>query len=163
VGDKGYFNTNTYRAILSFDTSFLDPSVSVTSAVLRIYRKSLTGTVGQISVDIKQGFFGSSDTIEQSDYSASASASNVATLVAPIADGEYSEVLLPSNVLAFIKGGQGGARTQFRLSATTTASFSANILEIYAGDAASPSDDAALIVHYQRTADVEEEGFGSYL
>ena len=61
----GFYNTDTYRAILSFDTSFLVPEVTVSQAVLRIYRRSLTGAMGQISIDIKQGYFGNSDSLEQ--------------------------------------------------------------------------------------------------
>lgn len=165
VGDKGFYNTDTYRAILSFDTSFLVPEVTVSQAVLRIYRRSLTGAVGQISIDIKQGYFGNSDSLEQGDYSASASATSVATLSVPNSDGEYSEVVLPPSALSFInsQGGQPGARTQFRLRAATTASFYANLLEIDAGDSASPSNDAALIVKYHRTSPAREEGFGSHL
>ncbi|ELR25152.1 esterase, PHB depolymerase subfamily protein, partial [Acanthamoeba castellanii str. Neff] len=142
VGDKGFYNTDTYRTILS----------------------SLTGAVGQISIDVKQGYFGNSDSLEQGDYSASASATGVATLSVPNSDGEYSEVVLPPSALSLInsQGGQPGARTQFRLRAATTASFYANLLEIDAGDAASPSNDAALIVKYHRTS-TSEEGFGSYL
>lgn len=164
VGDKGFYNTDTYRTILSFDTSFLVPEMSVSQAVLRIYRRSLTGAVGQISIDVKQGYFGNSDSLEQGDYSASASATGVATLSVPNSDGEYSEVVLPPSALSLInsQGGQPGARTQFRLRAATTASFYANLLEIDAGDAASPSNDAALIVKYHRTS-TSEEGFGSYL
>jgi len=165
VGDKGMYNTDTYRTILSFDTSFLVPEMTVSHAVLRIYRRSLTGAVGEISVDIKQGYFGNSDSLEQGDYAAAASATSVATLSVPSSDGEYSEVVLPPGALSFInsQGGQPGARTQFRLRAATTASFNANLLEIDAGDAASPSNDAALFVKYQRTATTSEEGFGSYL
>ena len=101
---------------------------------------------------------------DQGDYSASASATSVATLSVPNSDGEYSEVVLTPSALSFInsQGGQPGARTQFRLRAATTASFYANLLEIDAGDAASPSNDAALIVKYHR-ASPSEEGFGSYL
>jgi hypothetical protein len=61
----GFYNTDTYRTILSFDTSFLVPEMSVSQAVLRIYRRSLTGAVGQISIDVKQGYFGNSDSLEQ--------------------------------------------------------------------------------------------------
>jgi hypothetical protein len=43
VGDKGMFNIDTYRTILSFDTSALLSNETVRNAQLRLCRKSLTG------------------------------------------------------------------------------------------------------------------------
>lgn len=58
----GFFNIDTFRAILSFDTSSLSGSPS--KAVLRVHRSSLSGTINSISIDVKQGFFGSSSAVE---------------------------------------------------------------------------------------------------
>lgn len=52
LGDKGMYNTDTYRLILSFDTSNLPDGATIESATLRIYRQSLNGTVNNINVDI---------------------------------------------------------------------------------------------------------------
>jgi len=47
AGDKGMFNIDTYRAILSFDTSALPDTATLDSVTLRIYRQALAGTVSR--------------------------------------------------------------------------------------------------------------------
>lgn len=132
LGDKGMFNTDTYRAILSFDTASLPDSAPVKSAKLRIYRKNLSGTVGGVSVDIKNGTFGSR-VLEQSDYGAAATASSIASLSVPAADKAYTEVELPSGALTSINR---TGRTQFRLRASTATDFASDVLKIYGGESA---------------------------
>lgn len=43
VGDKGFYNTDTYRTILSFDTSALPDDAATTGARLRLTRASHGG------------------------------------------------------------------------------------------------------------------------
>jgi poly(hydroxyalkanoate) depolymerase family esterase len=143
AGDKGMYNTDTYRAILSFDTSSLSGATTISDAKLRIYRKTLTGTVGTIYLDIKSGTFGTAS-IEQSDYSAAASASGICTIAVPASNGAYTEVTIPSSALQYINK---TGKTQFRLRATTTASLSSNTLEIYGGEDATYAPQ--LTVTYQ--------------
>ena len=57
MGDKGMYNGDTYRTILSYDTSSLSDSATISGAKLRIYRKSLTGTVSSVKADIIKGVF----------------------------------------------------------------------------------------------------------
>ncbi|EDL66597.1 poly(3-hydroxybutyrate) depolymerase [Bacillus sp. SG-1] len=134
VGDKGMYNTDTYRGILSFDTSTLGQT-TIESAVIRLYTKSLKGTVSAVGADIKNGTFGTA-AIEQSDYSAVASLSNVASVQSPSATG-YIDLVLPASALTQINK---GGKTQFRLKATTTAGYNQNQIEFYGGgnDAQSP-------------------------
>ncbi len=127
VGDKGMYNTDTFRGILSFDTSSL-AQTTVESATVRLYIKSLTGTVSSISADIKNGTFGTAG-IEQSDYSALASLSNVTGIQSPPASG-YIDLELPASALAQINK---NGKTQFRLKAVTTPGFSTNQIEFYGG------------------------------
>ncbi len=146
AGDRGLFSTDAYRAILSFDTSAL-AGKQIVSATLHIVRKSLSGTVQGLTVDIKQGYFGFSAGIEQSDYNAQASQSGVASLAVPSSDGAGSSVLLPGEALQFIDA--SSERVQFRLKAETTASFTANDLLLDAGNTASGSLDATLVIQLQ--------------
>lgn len=53
IGDKGMYNTDTYRTILSFDTSSLPQGAVIKRATLRIYRKSLQ--VNSIEISTKIG------------------------------------------------------------------------------------------------------------
>ena len=125
VGDKGMFNTDTYRTILSFDTSSLaDKTVSLAKLVL--YTKSSTGTINNITVDSKHGHFGSSASIERTDYSASATNLTIATnTIIPHSNGERMEFVIPVSAL------NADGLTQLRLRAGTTAGFTSNLLEIY--------------------------------
>jgi hypothetical protein len=134
VGDKGMYNTDTYRGILSFDTRTLGQT-TIDSAVIRLYTKSLIGTVSSIQADIKNGTFGTA-AIEQSDYSAIASQSNIASIQSPAASG-YIDLVLPASALSQINR---SGKTQFRLKATTTPGFNKNQIEYYGGgnDALSP-------------------------
>ncbi|TYS68502.1 PHB depolymerase family esterase [Sutcliffiella horikoshii] len=134
VGDKGMYNIDTYRGILSFDTGGLGQTI-IDSAVIRLYTKTLTGTVSSIQVDIKNGTFGSA-AIEQSDYSAIASLNNIASNPSPTASG-YIDLVLSASALSEINK---SGKTQFRLKAATTPGFHQNQVEFHGGgnDAQSP-------------------------
>lgn len=130
LGDKGMFNTDTYRTILSFDTGPLPDSANIQNARLRIYRKSLSGSMEEIRVDVKNGTFGNSG-LERGDYGAAASFPNVASLNVPASDRSYTEVSLPPNSFAAINK---TGKTQFRLKASTAADFNRDVLEVYGGE-----------------------------
>ncbi|KSU63203.1 poly(3-hydroxybutyrate) depolymerase [[Bacillus] enclensis] len=127
VGDKGMYNTDTYRGILSFDTSQLGQT-AIQSATIRLYIKSVAGTVSSISADIKNGTFGAAG-IEQSDYSALASLGNAAVFQSPPASGYIDLKLSGASLTQINKNG----KTQFRLKAVTTPGFSQNQIEFYGG------------------------------
>ena len=135
LGDSGMYGSDTYRTILSFDTSDLPDSATIISAKLRIYRKSLTGTVNSISADIIKGYFGTSSALAQADYSASipsgSGAANMVTFSAPSADNGYVEVELPASAFNYVNK---TGKTQFRLKASTPVDFASDLLEIYGGE-----------------------------
>lgn len=131
LGDKGMYNTDTYRVILSFNTSGLPDGAILSGARLRITRSGLTGTVSSIQIDIRSGYFGTSSGLVQTDYSAAASASNIAVLSVPGANNGSSEVALPSSALAYINK---TGLTQFRLRGITTANYASDVLTIYGGE-----------------------------
>ncbi|GGA16675.1 extracellular catalytic domain type 1 short-chain-length polyhydroxyalkanoate depolymerase [Psychrobacillus lasiicapitis] len=130
VGDKGMYNTDTYRGILSFDTSSITEPIE--SAKIRLYTKAKQGTISLLHLDIKTGVFGSNSTIEQTDYANLATQSTINSF-SPV-EGEYMEIDIPVNSLSKINL---NGPTQFRLKADTTAGFSANFIEFYGGE----SDD----------------------
>ncbi|MGD6846171.1 PHB depolymerase family esterase [Rossellomorea aquimaris] len=127
IGDKGMYNTDTFRGILSFDTSVIE-QMTVESATIRLYTKSLTGTVPSITMDIKSGTFGSA-AIESSDYSASPSLTNI-TSFQPPATSSYIDVEIPAATISQLNK---NGKTQFRLKAVTVAGFTANQVEFYGG------------------------------
>lgn len=127
AGDKGMYNTDTFRGILSFDTSTLGQN-AIGSAKLRLYTKSVSGTVSEVKIDLKNGTFGAAP-IEQSDYSAAATLTNMASFQ-PAAVSNYIDIDIPASALAQINR---SGKTQFRLKAATAASFNQNSVLFYGG------------------------------
>ena len=127
VGDKGMYNTDTYRGILSFDTSTITEPIK--TAKIRLYPKTKQGTISVLRLDIKAGVFGSSSTIEQADYYNSATQSNISSF-SPVV-GENLEINIPADSLSQINL---NGTTQFRLKADTTAGFTSNFIEFYGGE-----------------------------
>lgn len=148
LGDKGFYNGDTYRTILSFDTSTLPDNAVIESVTLRVYRKSLSGTVNSISIDVKNGHFGTSSSLEQEDFNNAASSTGVATLTVPAANNGYSEVVLPAGIFDLINK---TGKTQFRLKAATAADYASDLLEIYGGEGGSYAP--VLYIVYGESAD----------
>jgi len=147
IGDKGMYNVDTYRTILSFDTSFI-PSRTISRAVLRIYRQSLQGTVTSLSLDINDSAFNGNNQLQLSDYNAPASAVSIASLKVPDTDNSYSEVDLPQSAFQYIHYTNQNGRTAFRLRASTTPSFTANTLFIYGGEDETSDYAPSLTVYF---------------
>ncbi len=132
LGDAGFYNADSYRAVLSFDTSAIPDGATITSAKLRVYRKGLVGKVTGITVDINSGYFGKTQGLQQLDFLSVASGSAVATLAVPVADGAFSEVDLPATGLNHVN--KTGV-TQFRLKGQTSIDFASDVLELHGGEA----------------------------
>ncbi|MFC4024413.1 PHB depolymerase family esterase [Oceanobacillus longus] len=129
VGDKGMYNTDTYRGVLSFDTSTLIEPIQ--SAKLRLYTKVIQGSVSSLQLDIKAGVYGSSSMIEQTDYSNASTVSNVVSFSS--SDAAYIDVEIPVSSLSNLNL---NGMTQFRLKAETTAGFNSSFIEFYGGETA---------------------------
>ena len=130
IGDKGMGNSDTYRAILSFNTSDLPADAQIKDVTLTIYRKSMTGTVSSVDVDLKNGTFQNAN-VENGDYDASASATDVAVLDAPSSDGAHSTVTLPESAFEVVNR---DGRTQIRLTRDGDGDYGDDVLELYGGE-----------------------------
>jgi hypothetical protein len=105
-----------FSTVLSFNTnSIADSTVSEASIFLR--RNNLSGTnpiSGNLEVKIKNGNFGTSATIEASDYSDAAQASGAPCLFGSNTAGNWIRLDLPANILPHILNDNA---TQFIISA----------------------------------------------
>ncbi|UOQ95662.1 PHB depolymerase family esterase [Halobacillus shinanisalinarum] len=128
VGDKGMYNTDTYRGILSFDTDRLVEK-SIQSAKIRLYTKGSKGAIESIQVDIKSGVLGRSAGIEQSDYNAMPSKGN--TIAFSPQTGNFVEFQIATEDLDLINK---NGKTQLRLRAITKSGFAPNWIEFYGGE-----------------------------
>jgi poly(hydroxyalkanoate) depolymerase family esterase len=129
VGDKGMYNVDTFRLMLSFNTGAVPAGATITRARLTVFRQSLTGTVPSLTIDAAD-LFGAA-ALAQSDYSAAADVANAATLAIPAANGASTYVDLPASVYPLILSG----KLQLRLKAATTANFTSDQLNVYGGSA----------------------------
>ena len=144
IGDKGMYNTDTYRTILSFDTSSLPDDAITTDVSLKIYRKSSTGNISSLKGDIKTGVFGTSSALEQIDYQASPSISAAFQMSVPSLNNGYTTIQFPSSLWGYMNR---TGKTQFRLSSSGSADFLSDVVEIYGGD--NPAYAPTLTVSYK--------------
>jgi len=135
VGPAGGYTVNDYRIVLSFDTSPLRNLPSIARAVLTITRQSATGTPGTIYVDIKAGTFGPSTILTQAAYYGLPSLSNIGTISVPSANGAASSFQLPTDALKYIQGSNSRVQIILRQIVPTTPVPSANLLQIFDGQA----------------------------
>ena len=143
----------SYRSFLSFDTSSIPDTATVTSATLRLVRGSLTGTNpftthGTCQVDVRAGFFGAAATLAASDFEAAATASAVASLSNPASNGAASTGALNAAGLAAINK---AGKTQFKLFFTLDDNDDGgnDYVGFYGGETATAGNRPTLTVTYQ--------------
>lgn len=143
VGDKGLFGGDSFRGVLSFDTSLIPAGAMVRGAKLVLVRRSLVGTVSSLAIDVQRGVLGRSASLLSEDYGAIATLAGVATAVSPGADDAAVEIELPASALSALNP---AGRTQLRLRATTPRDFAADTLTLH--DGAAGSRAPKLIISY---------------
>lgn len=150
VGDDA--SNKQYVAILSFDTSSIPDGAVITSATLQVKRDIVQGTDpftthGTCTVAIVTGSFNGNAALEAADFQAAATASNVATMSDPTANGANSTgTLNAAGRNAINKTG----KTQIRLAFTTgdNADAGADYLQCNAANDA-VAKRPTLIITYQ--------------
>ena len=150
VGDDQ--RNQTYRSIVSFDTSSIPANAVITSAVLTLRRGGTTGSnpfdsLGTLVVAIKNGFFGQSEVLEADDFAAAATDDQAAIITESGGAQSLYRTPISANALAAINR---SGLTQFRLGfATATDMNSANNLtSFFPGSAAQGRDRAKLVITY---------------
>jgi hypothetical protein len=157
VGDDAL--NRQYRAILSFDTSSLPDTAVVTQVILQVLQQpfvtlmypSLVGgnpfaALGNLTVDIRKGSFGSSIALEIGDFQAAANKAGAGTFGAtPISDW-YTATLVAGSLKYINMVGL----TQFRLRFSTDSNNNSAIenVQIYRGSAYTAPKPPVLIVKY---------------
>jgi hypothetical protein len=141
-----------YKLVVSFDTSSIPDGATVTAVTLRIKRGALTGTNphathGTATADVSSSGFGGSTALAASDFQAAATATAVATMSDPGANGVFSEGTLNAAGLAAInKTGTTQFRVQFSLDDNDDNGN--DFLGYYSGEAAA-GNQPELVVTYQ--------------
>jgi len=141
-----------YKSLVSFDTSSIPDTATITSATLRLVRGTISGTNpftthGSCTVDISSGGFGGATAFAFADWQAAATAANVATLSNPTANGSASTGSLNAAGLAAInKTGTTQLRLTFTLDDNDDLAY--DYIGFYAGENATASNKPQLTVIY---------------
>lgn len=145
-----------YKSVLSFNTSGLPDNAVIQSAVLKIAQNGLPiGTdpfsvLGSLSVDIRNGWFGSAATLELADFNTSASATKVANFGTTPASGWYSATLNATGRNNINKFSSNSGLTQFRLYFVTddNNNLTADLAKFFSGNYATASLRPKLVIQY---------------
>lgn len=150
VGDTDV--NEQYKTIVSFDTSSIPDTATITSATLRLVRGTSSGTSpftthGSCVADIVTGGFGGSTAFANADWQAAATATSVATMSNPATNGAASTGSLNAAGLAAIN--KTGS-TQLRLGFTTDDNndLGYDYIGFYAGENATTANKPQLTVTY---------------
>jgi hypothetical protein len=143
----------SYRSVLSFDTSSIPDTATITSATVRLVRGTISGTnpftiLGTCQVDIRNGFFGTAATLANADFEAAATTAAVASLSNPATNGAASTgTLNAAGLLAINKTG----KTQLKLYFTTDDNDDNgyDYIGFYGGEAATAANRPTLTITYQ--------------
>jgi subtilisin family serine protease len=141
-----------YKSIVSFDTSSIPDTATITSATLRLVRGTSSGTNpftthGTCTVDISNGGFGGSTAFANADWQAAATASNVASMSNPTANGSASTGTLSAAGLAAIsKTGTTQLRVYCTLGDNDDLGF--DYIGFFSGENTTTSNKPQLTVTY---------------
>lgn len=141
-----------YKSLVSFDTSSIPDTATITSATLRLVRGTLSGTSpfsthGSCVVDISNGGFGGNTTFASSDWQAAATATSVATMSSPASNGSASTGNLNAAGLAAInKTGTTQLRLTFTLDDNDDVGY--DYIGFYAGENTTTANKPQLTITY---------------
>jgi len=148
VGD--FSDDTQYKSLVSFDTSSIPDTATITAATLRIKRGTSSGTSpftthGTCTVDMSNAF-GGSTTAATSDFEAAASASGVASMSNVTSNGSFSTGALNSTGMAAVNK---TGTTQFKVYFTLDDNddLGTDYIGFYSGEAASGNKPELVITY----------------
>jgi hypothetical protein len=142
-----------YRSIVSFDTSALPDTASITSVTLRLRRGTVVGTspftiLGSLSADVTKGTY-SNAALETTDFALQSTASAVCTMSNAATNGSWSECTFNGAGMAAInKTGKTQIRIAFTLDDDND--NSADYVGFYSGENADAASRPQLVIQYQQ-------------
>jgi hypothetical protein len=140
-----------YRSILSFNTAGLPDNAVITRVTLKIKKHSLVGTDpftthGRIAVDIREGAFSNSTTLQPADFQALASRNAVGLISNNPAAGGWYIVRLNSAAHPFVNL-VGITQLRLRFQRDDDNDAVADFIRFFSGNA-TPASRPVLVVEY---------------
>jgi hypothetical protein len=145
-----------YKSIVSFNTASLPPTAVIISAALRLDQNTVTGInpfsiMGNLWVDIQDGWFGLKPNPEKGDFSAPASAAQVASFNSTPSGGWYTANINAAGISninrssVVFKG-----VTQFRLyfNLASNNNFKADLIRFFSGNYSKVTMRPQLVISY---------------
>ncbi len=149
VGD--FSDDTQYKTLVSFDTSSIPDTATITAATLRLKRGTVSGTSpfsthGTCTVDISNGGFGASTAFAAGDFEAAATATGVASMSNATTNGTFSTGTLNAAGLAAISK---TAKTQFKVYFTLDDNddLGTDYMGFYSGEAATGNKPELVITY----------------
>ena len=143
-----------YRGILSFNTGSIPDNATITGVTLKVKKSAIIGGGNPVSTflgfmaDIKNGFFGTSSALQNTDFQAMPTAIYGPFLVTPVSN-VYS-INLTSGKLNINKLPANSGLTQIRLrfKVDDNNNTVANALSLFSGNATNAADRPQLVITY---------------
>ncbi len=141
-----------YRSILSFNTADLPDNAVISAVTLKIKRAGLVGinpfrSLGSIAVDVRNGAFGASPSLEVDDFQAASDTDAAMTIPNTPSNGWYSKSL-SSTYFGYINL-TGITQLRLRFAKDDNNNLAANYLKFYSGDyVTTPGYRPKLIIKY---------------
>ena len=141
-----------YRSFFSFDTAALPDGAVVRKATFRAYRSGTTGTNpatthGNLSADVKSGFFGSSATLENSDFQDPATVAGTCLITPAAANGQWSTGVFDTAGRAAVNL-TGLTQVRLQLALDDDDDATNDYLDHYGGESTVASTRPQLVIEY---------------
>ena len=148
VGD--FSDDTQYRSLVSFDTSSIPDTATITAATLRIKRGVLSGTSpftthGTCTVDMSSAF-GGSTAFAAGDFQAAASAAGVASMSHPTSNGTFSTGTLSAAGRSAVNK-TGTTQFRFYMTLDDNDDLGTDYIGFYSGEAASGNRPELVITY----------------
>lgn len=152
VGDDA--SKKQYRSILSFVTGSLPDTAVITAVTLKVKKQSITGnktpltTFNGFMTDVKLGLFGSSGSLQTSDFNATAN--KIVGPSKPLLTNNWYNINL-TTAKAFINKlatSKGITQIRLRFKLDDNNNTVADYLSLHSGNATNPADRPQLVITY---------------
>ena len=142
-----------YRGILSFNTSAIPDTATITGVMLKVKKSAIVGGGNPVSIfqgfmaDVKNGFFGAA-ALQVTDFQTIGTASYGPFIVAPVGN-VYNINLTPARLkINKLPANSGLTQIRLRFKLDDNNNTVANFLNLFSGNATNPADRPHLVITY---------------